>query len=252
MNTNFITKTIFPPLEWKKKKTIWGKINVILNTVVTLWIYNILFYMFVYTPLFYKEKTYEQITIYKKDSETLIDIKRHINFIKTDPLYNKTSNIKIYLIHDELLYNWLLSPATVPNYILNIINGTNLVNEGVALHSFIFIKSKLQTNNTIDNYIAHELVHILQAKKFGLFSTIFGTPGWVNEGYATYRSHLFSNKPIEELLVNNSYKKSAMLIKHAINNMEVSINDLHHGKLEYDDILSSFCKLNKICSNSPN
>ncbi len=250
-SSRYILNTIFPPFKWNKKKTIWGKIDVVLSTIVATWFYSIIIYLFVYTPLFYEKQTYEQVTIYTKNNPQ-IDIKQHVNFIKTDPLYNKASNIKIYLIHNRLLYNWLLSPATVPSYFLNKINGTNLANEGVTFHSFIFLNNKSQTRDTIDNYISHELVHTLQAKKFGLFSTLFVTPGWVNEGYATYRSHLFSNIPIEELSVNNSYKKSAILIEHAINNMGVGVIDLHQGKFKYEDILSSFCKLNKICSNAPN
>jgi hypothetical protein len=245
MTRTKIIGLFFPLLKWKHTKTVWGKAHLILNTLAAVWLYSILFY-FIYANISYKKQRYKQLTIYTHSDDRTIDIKQQINFLKNDPLYEKPSNIRVYFVHDKNLFTWLLSPATFVNYVINFINSSNLVTRGVTFNSMIFFNSEIQGNNLISDDITHELVHVLQSKKYGVFASIFTTPGWVNEGYATYRTHIFNKQSIDDMLINNNYKFFAKLIKHAIENMGVSADDLHRGKIRYEDILHSFCQIQEL------
>jgi len=97
------------------------------------------------------------------------------------------------------------------------------------------------------------MIHVYQMKKYGWATFMFKTPTWVKEGYATYSSRdLYTDKPKEVLQdfianyphmksnhISAQYKVWMLMIKHAIEKMHKSVDDLHLGKVEYDEVLDS-------------
>ncbi len=109
----------------------------------------------------------------------------------------------------------------------------------------------------LDAALAHEMVHVFQYHKYGILEMIFRAPYWVKEGYPTYVTYnMYLGKVDEKKLLRSiilrsyrelpeqthisySYLIYALMVKHAIEKMHKSIDELHEGKVSYDEVLGS-------------
>ena len=111
-------------------------------------------------------------------------------------------------------------------------------------------------SNGSDNFslvfseIVHEVIHSLQAERYGgWIRSIIIIPYWVKEGYAVYRSRSlkFDRETIkflneiqdmylDAMSENEKYIVYALMVKHAIEQMHYSVDDLHRGKVDYDTV----------------
>ena len=128
--------------------------------------------------------------------------------------------------------------------------------------SSIYVKKVDITNDTIVSnerdkillsiVISHELVHVWQNSVYGSFGPFnqLIKSNWVREGYATYASEDVSPKLKTEDGIRKFLKKYfnssrysydlwRLMVKHAIEKMHKSVDDLHLGKVDYDEVLDS-------------
>jgi len=236
---------------FKNVKRKWYKyIDDIFKTTVSVLSIIWAIYFFGGKYLFFtNNSTFFDINVYSdKDSA----IKINFNSIRTKLLQHKIDIKKfqsdIFIIENPVLYYGAMFPPGI-----QIIAGKS---SGITYGEDIFIKSSAQKLKDIrDAIIAHELVHVWQNKNYtpSLYMH-FIIPVWVTEGYAVYASG--ENRLKEEInkkdfldeyyhSVNkhwrndNSYTLWGFMVKHAIEKMHKSVDDLHLGKVEYDEVLDS-------------
>jgi len=108
--------------------------------------------------------------------------------------------------------------------------------------------------------LEHELIHTWQFSHFSIYETL-KMKHWVKEGYPTYiadlkslfrdkqEKHDFLHWYINEVGITNfrdtskeNYAFSALMVKHAIEKMHKSVDDLHLGKVDYDEVLDSLLR----------
>ena len=240
---------LFPIFKNVKRK--WYKyLDEILRTTVSVLSIIWVIYFFGGKYLFFTNKSiFFEINVYS-DNDSAIKI--NFNSIHTKLLKHKIDIKKfqsnIFISEKPILYYSAMFPP-----------GIQIIAEesaGITYGEDIFIKSSSQNLKDIrDEIIAHELVHVWQNKNYtpSLYMH-FITPVWVAEGYAVYASE--ENRLKEEInkkdfldkfyhSVNkhwrndNSYTLWALMIKHAIEKMHKSVDELHLGKVDYDEVLDS-------------
>jgi hypothetical protein len=140
-----------------------------------------------------------------------------------------------------------------------------LKNKKLSLSTSIhfYVKSnQIKTDKNFVRILEHELVHVWQMQRYGFLNTV-RMPVWIREGYAVYvagnfnqleqsiRRHtpfVHTKKFIELYLEKNSnffkhtppdYLMYGLMVKHAIEDMNISVDDLHRGKVEYETVLNS-------------
>jgi hypothetical protein len=118
-------------------------------------------------------------------------------------------------------------------------------------------------NDTIDTKeaLAHELVHAWQFQTYGYFHTM-KLHKWIREGYAVFASDNFASlwrsisrkkgfkstknflEKGKRLFSKNGYNYYlyGLMVKHAIEDMNISVDDLHRGKVDYDTVFDSLMK----------
>ena len=245
MNT-FIEKikySIFPFLEFKKKNLSLGKkvyisLNTFMMVAVFLFIGLYLFSGYFYN---YKLKT-DNMTIYfnedMKDNEKFIKaIKNAEEVLKDNILYNNNYSVQIYLADYKLLYNYMATPFHIDTVAINLFDHISIRNED--------IKASKNRYHFLSKEIVHEVIHTLQAMKYGgWIKSGITLPTWVKEGYAEYIEenkipHSNPKKFLQNNNNNENYTLWALMIKHAIEKMHKSVDDLHEGKVEYDEVINS-------------
>ena len=101
--------------------------------------------------------------------------------------------------------------------------------------------------------LAHELVHVWQNRRYGLrFFPIIVQKTWLVEGYAVYVTDdkiMYDQKILRRIFANNdasferhsgeAYALWGLMVKHAIKDMHISVDDLHRGKVSYDEVYRS-------------
>ena len=131
----------------------------------------------------------------------------------------------------------------------------------VNMFDTIFVKIKdmgegQRKYENLREILTHEAIHTLQAMKYGgLIKQKIVTPYWVQEGYPTYIvSSQVNSKNFKKFIIYykkhglegmRSYEKYvfyAFLVKHAIEKMHKSVDDMHLGKVDYDEVLDSLLR----------
>ena len=97
------------------------------------------------------------------------------------------------------------------------------------------------------------MIHVCQYKTFGDSNT----PEWVEEGYATYFAARLSAIKLSDILeksylniisqrhISPYYLLWGLMVKHAIEQMHYSVDDLHRGKVDYDTVYKDMMKYYK-------
>ena len=101
--------------------------------------------------------------------------------------------------------------------------------------------------NLVD-LLAHETVHDLQAKRYGFFSH-FLVPKWVLEGYPEYVVSNPDWRKYKNRLIRirsgkkvYPYFKYWLLVRHAIEKMGYSVDDLHENKVSREAVEKSLLR----------
>jgi len=248
MSTFFekIKYSIFPFLEFKKKNlSFLKKVYISLNTLMMLTVISFIsIYLFSSFFYSYRFKT-KNITIYSNtniadDEKFIHTLKDAEKTLKNNTLYNKNYAVQIYLVDSNLLYNFMATPFHMDTIAINILDYISIRNKDIELS-----KNKY---HALSKEIQHEVIHTLQAMKYGgWIQSKFTIPYWVSEGYAEYieENKLVHHNPKEFLDTNKerkNYTLYALMVKHAIEDLNKSIDDLHLGKLNYNNLLSSIFK----------
>ena len=241
---------LFPFLELKdknisrkKKARIW------IDTIVNFFLYIYIFLYF-FSYLFYAYKienkhmniySNNNISIDKKFKNTIVNSMKRLS--KLD-IFFQNYQVKIYLIDNQFLYH-------VQTFFQNKIAGN--------LFDTIFIDNQYLASEdyyeSLYTEIVHEIIHTFQAHKYGgWIKTKLVIPYWVSEGYAVYMSRKdlakndkkfiasCSKKNFKNLTISNIYILNGLMVKHAIEKMHKSVDDLHLGKVEYDEVLDSLLR----------
>ena len=238
-----IKYNIFPFFEFKKKnlslsKKIYISLNTLMMAGVVLFISLYLFLSFFYQHTL---KT-NHITIYA--NESMNDNKKFVDAVnyaekrlQNSFLYNNTYTVQIYLIDNPWLYNYMATPFHMDTVATNILDYINIRNQD--------IKASQNSYTFFSKEIVHEVTHTLQAIKYGgWIKSKLVIPYWVSEGYAEYiEEHKIVHKNPKNFLKKNQRNKNytlyALMVKHAIEKMHYSVDDLHLGKVAYNKVLNS-------------
>ena len=262
-----IIRELFPHLKLKDKnlsitKKIYIYSNIIAQLFVVIWVATYL----LLPNLYQFTSTYDNIRIHtdKKLDKNTTDIymKNIVEYLQKDSLYTKEESIKIYFINDSKIYAILNPIEWLPNRnTYGVTQGSKIFIKQVNLDKkLVYADSRKNNSENLNAILIHELLHVYQNKKYGWFYTSFRMSYWVKEGYPIYKSDGFSNFPIKKLLsflqthpdvmdnltIFEKDKLYALMVKHAIENMNKSVDDLHLGKVEYDEVLDSLLKEHNI------
>ena len=143
-------------------------------------------------------------------------------------------------------------------YKLSLTPGVQFIKKGdtaVTIFSNIFIPSVNLVSKTfgkknqelLEDIMLHELVHVWQNKYYNMgLTAIILKIVWVQEGYASYLQNLAGekNEKILRLFLKNKhsideYVAWAFMVKHAIEKMHKTVDELHEGKVDFNEVWDS-------------
>jgi len=261
-------KYIFPWLKLKEANLKWYKrlliySEVMIAVVMFIWILWIFFglkmtfnHIYPYNHLHFR--TVMPLDIQEENSlhEILTQIENKLKKVDID---FQELQADIFIEKGDVLFTLSLIPGMqLINFASAITIGKNIFipNSDIKQNQFMLQAYKDNETGLLSEVLAHELVHIWQNKKYG--NTIFSQwfkPKWVMEGYAVYSSEREKvlNKPKEKIkhFLEKSKALSAhirqdgayilwgLMIQHAIEHMHKSVDDLHLGKVSYDEVMES-------------
>lgn len=257
-----IIREIIPHLKLKDANISWSKrLYVYFSIVIQLWVILIVCLYFLLPYIAKSSYHYNGVSFYLHNKVNEINANRYFEKTKDDivknSLYDQNENIEIHLLNDSAIYTMLNPIELLPN------RQTFAVAQGskVFLRKTDILNNKAYASNNanenLDAILVHEAVHVMQNNKYGLMYMSFKMPYWVKEGYAIYSARALS-KYKEKVIVEYIKKSSdtdiskwnifsqdqfyGLMVKHAIEKMHISVNDLHLGKVDYEEVLDSLLK----------
>jgi len=233
-----------------------------------LWIISIISLHFLLPYIAKDTYIYQNVNFYTYDkvddanfSNYFTEVNEHI--VK-NRLYEENVSVDIYILNDRNIYGILNPLELLPN------RQTFAVAQG----SKVFVReANIDTNKAysannadenLDAILVHEAVHIMQNNKYGWFYTSFKMPYWVKEGYPIYSARalsIYTEKWLIDYLVNKDADIEnwpifsqdqfyGLLVNHAIEKMNKSVDDLHLGRVAYDEVFYSLLDEYNIGKNS--
>jgi len=262
INKISIIKSFFPFLKLKEKNLSWYKrLYIYFETFISIMMISwTICCVFGYKYFFINPYTYHHLDIYMQ--KKLISNDRLDNLVyKVDSKLNKYAidfkklHANVYFVDSDFLYYFGLIPGAY--FIMSKISYTF---NGSTYFHYANIEKNIAFEDqfdkvSLDTVLAHELVHTWQNNKYTFYDS-FMIPIWIREGYAVY----VSEEKYKNIKTNNdkniflkkvyqskiNHKKSkypyilwGFMVKHAIEKMHKSVDDLHLGKVEYDEVLDS-------------
>jgi hypothetical protein len=254
-----LVKIFFPFLKFFEKplKTPYEYIKIAINSIGSIWAYFIII-MLLFPSLgasYHVDVGHIRLLSDRKiqnDHIQDIRLKEVDNTLKKNKLYD--NSIKIYA-REFQSYMWykMLNPFDLiayPSY-------------AVTFENRVFLTPVDFKNNSIRRFredpfpasatgiLLHESVHTLQHQKYGWFKMRFTIPTWVTEGYAEYSAMPYMNRDTIDNLKTilrkdgkswngrEEYIVWGFMVKHAIEKMHKSVDELHLGKVSYDEVFTS-------------
>jgi len=243
-------KSIFPFLKWEKSLSLDKKLYITLNSFASIFmIVYLCVYFFSY--MLYKHKIENShITVYTNflhiehyDFKKLLEIVE--DRLEKSPLYCSDYHVDIHIVDNNDLFTFL-------SFFMDM--------DAFNLKDRIFIKL-LKNDQKLYGYLyeemVHEILHSFQDRKYGgVIQSKLNIPFWVREGYPVFfsRKQLISATEARRLLgeyyshgmsnlsIADKYQFSGILVKHAIEKMHKSVDDLHLGKVDYEEVLESLLR----------
>ena len=254
-----IIREIIPHLKLKDANISWSKrLYVYFSIVIQLWVILIVCLYFLLPYIAKSSYHYNGVSFYLHNKVNEINANRYFEKTKDDivknSLYDQNENIEIHLLNDSAIYTMLNPIELLPN------RQTFAVAQGskVFLRKTDILNNKAyassNANENLDAILVHEAVHVMQNNKYGLMYMSFKMPYWVKEGYAIYSARALSK--YKEKVIVEYIKKSndtdiskwnifaqdqfyGFMVKHAIEKMLKSVDDLHLGRVTYDEVIDS-------------
>jgi len=259
---NKLIKEILPYLKLKDKADLpwYKKLNIYHEIIIATLLYTWVVIQIIYPKLFTYEYNYKNIHIC-----SYVEIPNHSKLdnaissaIKTLNKHNLQLNVhkkvNIY-IGNSTLYYLSMFPGLQYLYRDTI---ARTINGDIFMRNFNAENMQMKDRKGIIEFkmvLSHELVHIWQGQNYALIGNFLLLKAWIGEGFAVYASEyqdarLQTDTKIKSFLqkyYNNSkssrkegsYSLWGLMIKHAIEKMHKSVDDLHVGKVSYDEVLNS-------------
>jgi len=176
------------------------------------------------------------------DRKFVIAINKAHQILEKNELYDKNYNVEISMIDSDLFYDYKSMIFSIDTVAMNSFNYISIRNSGID-------KYGMEKYKYIQQEIVHEVIHTFQALKYGGWIKMgLKMPYWVKEGYARYideNKQVVSN-PKKFLSkkdnIGNNYTFYALMVKHAIEILNKSVDDLHLGKVDYTEVYNSLLK----------
>jgi hypothetical protein len=246
-------KYFFFPIFKTKSRRWYHYVNDSLETLVSIaFIGWALYYFYGYRLFFQERLSMGNIVILsdqKRDTLSVQQQRRIKQRLQAHHIDMGQLEAKIFLIRQRQLYMLFMFPP-----------GIQLIADRSAGFTFadrihLMYASKKDHEAIVDS-IAHELVHVWQNRRYTPWWYMhFKIPEWVAEGYAVYASgedRLADKKMDEKAFLQrysgevnryyrdtNAYTLWGLMVKHAIEKMHKSVDDLHLGKVSYDEVFAS-------------
>ena len=259
---NFLLREFFPHLKLKDKNLSWpSKLYIYMNIMLQIWIILVIG-VYIILPYIAKDKyVYSNIAFYTyyqtNDSNVSDYFDKVQSMIVENSLYSKKMNIDIYLINNHVIYT-LLNPVELLPYRQTF---ATTYQESIFINQVDIGNNKAyastQSSENLDAILMHESVHVMQNSKYGWLYTTFRMPYWVKEGYPIYSARILSQYKeqkiidyliktkdiyIDEWDIFSQDQFYGLMVKHAIEKMHISVDDLHLGKVDYEEVLDSLLK----------
>jgi len=254
-----LIKELFPHLKLKdKNNSLFKKFYIYSSILIEIWM---IIFIFLYMLLPYiAQDTYKNNNMifyqYKKSNNenTSHYFSKIEKTLSTNTLYSKKVNIDFYLFTNKYMYKIFNPIEWLPN------RQTFAVTQ--SRHIFVknadITKNKAYaSNNTYENLdaiLVHEAIHVFQNAKYGWIYTSFKMPYWVKEGYPIYSARslsLYGEKEIIEYMLKtkdtmiNKWTPFVqdqfygLMVKHAIEKMHKTVDELHEGKVDFNEVWDS-------------
>ena len=252
-----ILKEIVPFLAYRTKLPATKKISIVLHTLLNIWIIYIGI-IFLAKPFYCEHEVHvKNLSFYSCDENH--GVKKELlftayNHIEGNELF-ATTPIRFIYLNNTFFYNL----ANIADFIYGKSYAATLMSN--SLLKLLDFEKKVSMRYRDDNesesieaIMVHEAIHVLQYQRYGFFKVRFKIPQWVIEGYAVYSSlplskvynyHQFKQLPFEKMKYFSMHQKYILwgqMVKHAIKKMHKSVDDLHLGKVDYDEVLDSLLR----------
>lgn len=175
-------------------------------------------------------------------------VQKVTNLLKQASIDLEDEKIHIYDFQSSILY-FLFNPfAPLAFGCYSVFTNNIFIYHGDFSNGMAKAPRKKNNSQSLEGLIAHEIVHLYQAKTYGCIN-FYLAPVWVIEGYATYvskTSSLGEKKGLEFIESKRKYENivewyfySYALIKHALESLELDVSELHQGKYSIKTISDS-------------
>ena len=162
----------------------------------------------------------------------------------------------IFLEKDDLYYK------------LSLVPGMQLIKFGsaITIGKYIFLpNANIEKNifrhqsglgEDLNLTLVHELIHVWQNQRYTTWTkaSFLTKNAWYMEGYPVYITNdpiMHDQKIVKDALANAKHLKRSqkeayalwgLMVKHAIEKMHKSVDDLHLGKVDYAEVLDSLLR----------
>ena len=272
LHLGYIKCKLFPLFYCNNAKTKKRYIYILLNTFFNIWL--IVWVAFYASSQLIHKKQYKEISGIMVDERLLAlvpenDIEKIVNSLKKSQIsFHSMPKINVY--QNDFFYFFNLFPGTQTIAIDTVAYGvgsTISLRESYVYKGKYFLDDQRHFSEDISFLLTHELVHAWESERYGFIQSFVVTSVWVKEGYATYiakqEDSLFK-MIVDKLQIKNDitefvkyymkhnsdivkhspadYLFYSLMVKHAIEKMHKSVDDLHLGKVDYDEVLNSLLR----------
>lgn len=248
-----------PFLKLKSNQSLYKKIFIYIDIMITAYVYMVIFLYF-FSQVFYPYKLkYNNITYYSfeniSDNKYFIDTIKKVNKkILLHEIYDESLEIEIFFPNSEIIYSiyrpWELLPAK--NTYAATLGSKILIKMADFNKNLVFSDMKNSFPNELDRILVHEIMHVMQIRKYGFIKLYTSVPYWVREGYPIYISgestyydedkflRQVLNKDFDALTTFEKDFLFGQIVKYAIESLNASIDDLHNGNIDFNKIKKEF------------
>ncbi|MCF6344891.1 MAG: hypothetical protein L3J00_00300 [Thiomicrorhabdus sp.] len=222
-------------------------LEISLRLIVMIWAFTIILLL----PAWFSEKhvinghiIYANNNVNSELLQNILDITNER--MKKTGIDGSESLLTIYLHNNDILFS--LSAIRFPSNVKAVHEGIIFKRMHVSLNEEGIHINGIPNQDWLSIIITHERIHNLQYKRYGILTYTLFIPEWVKEGYAGYisRGRVPSDKDYEEWLrrINageniNKHFEYSILVRHAIDKMGYSPDELHNDEVDHEMVKKS-------------